>query len=65
MIRAIFFDIDGTLLDSATGKVPPSTLACLRALQRKGVAAVGGHGALSRHDHLFGGTSSPLTASSP
>ncbi|MFQ6829386.1 MAG: HAD family hydrolase, partial [Acutalibacter sp.] len=37
MIRAIFFDIDGTLLDSATGKVPPSTLACLRALQRKGV----------------------------
>ena len=25
------------MLDSATGKVPPSTLACLRALQRKGV----------------------------
>lgn len=37
MIQAIFFDIDGTLLNPETGTVPDSTLACLGALRKKGV----------------------------
>lgn len=39
MIRAAFFDIDGTLLDHSGGKsvFPASTAASLAALQRKGV----------------------------
>lgn len=37
MIKAIFFDIDGTLLDSATKSVPLSTQACLQALRNKGI----------------------------
>ena len=55
MIRAIFFDIDGTLLDSATGKVPPLHLGLPAGLAAEGGAAVGGHGALPRYDHLFAG----------
>ncbi len=37
MVKAIFFDIDGTLLDPVTKKVPLSALASLKALRRKGV----------------------------
>ncbi len=37
MVKAIFFDIDGTLLDPATKQVPRSTLVCLNALRRKGI----------------------------
>lgn len=38
MIRAVFFDIDGTLIDHEHGSVvPDSTLASLAALHRKGV----------------------------
>lgn len=38
--RAAFFDIDGTLIDHAAGgpgAIPPSAIASLRALRRKGV----------------------------
>lgn len=35
-IQAIFFDVDGTLLDSKTHQVPPSTIKTLKLLKRKG-----------------------------
>lgn len=40
MIKALFFDVDGTLLDHSPqggSQMPPSTLASLRAAQRKGI----------------------------
>ena len=37
MIKAIFFDIDGTLLSFNTHTVPPSTIAAFSALKRCGV----------------------------
>ena len=36
MIEAIFFDIDGTLVDSDSGTIPKSTLFSLTELKRKG-----------------------------
>lgn len=46
MIKAAFFDIDGTLLPHSTGKVPLSTEWAVRALREKGIsifAATGRH----------------------
>lgn len=46
MIRAVFFDIDGTLLSHTTGDVPASTEAAVRRLRERGVrvfAATGRH----------------------
>lgn len=37
MIKAVFFDIDGTLLSYATHRIPESTLTALRALREKGI----------------------------
>lgn len=37
MIKAAFFDIDGTLIDPGTGRVPSSTIDSLAALRRHGV----------------------------
>lgn len=37
MVKALFFDIDGTLIDPATGKIPASTLTSLACLRRKGI----------------------------
>ena len=37
MIKAIFFDIDGTLIDFETHSIPESTLQTLHKLQAKGV----------------------------
>ena len=40
MVKALFFDIDGTLIDHSAGgpgRMPPSTLACLKAARRKGI----------------------------
>ena len=37
MIRAIFFDIDGTLLRSDTHQVEPGTIEAFHALRRKGI----------------------------
>lgn len=37
MIKAIFFDIDGTLIDFETHRIPDSTLSALKALQKKGI----------------------------
>ena len=37
MIKAVFFDIDGTLVSFKTHEVPPSTVAALEALRGKGV----------------------------
>ena len=39
-IKAIFFDIDGTLLSHTTGRVPESTKEAIRAAQEKGIKAV-------------------------
>lgn len=36
-IKIIFFDIDGTLVDSATGRVPDKTFEALRRLQENGI----------------------------
>ena len=33
MIKAIFFDVDGTLLSHRTGRISPHTRACIRALR--------------------------------
>lgn len=38
--RVIFFDIDGTLLSPATGKVPESTIEALRLLRENGIKTV-------------------------
>ena len=37
MIKAVFFDIDGTLLSFTTRKIPESTLKALHILKEKGV----------------------------
>lgn len=37
MIKAIFFDIDGTLLSHQTKQVPPSTEIALKALKEQGI----------------------------
>lgn len=37
MIKAVFFDIDGTLLSHRTNSVPPSTIRALDALREKGI----------------------------
>ncbi|MEG0822924.1 MAG: HAD-IIB family hydrolase [Erysipelotrichaceae bacterium] len=36
-IKAVFFDVDGTLLDSSNHKMPPSTLQALKLLKAKGI----------------------------
>ncbi len=40
MIKAIFFDVDGTLLSHKQGKVPSSTVAALRKVREKGIQTV-------------------------
>ena len=40
MIKAIFFDCDGTLLSHRTNTVPASTIRALNLLRRKGILAV-------------------------
>lgn len=37
MLKAVFFDIDGTLLSHQTNCVPPSTVRALEALREKGI----------------------------
>lgn len=37
MVKAVFFDVDGTLIDHTTGRVPESTLKALEALRQKGI----------------------------
>ena len=37
MIKAVFFDIDGTLVSFQTHEVPASTIEALAALRAKGV----------------------------
>lgn len=39
-IKAIFFDIDGTLLSQKTGKVPESAVKAIREIQEKGVKII-------------------------
>ena len=38
MIKAVFFDIDGTLLPHSTGKVPLSTERAVSGLREKGIS---------------------------
>ena len=47
MIKAVFFDIDGTLLDHSAHAVPESTIRAVEALREKGIltfTATGRHG---------------------
>ena len=37
MIKAVFFDVDGTLLSHKTNTVPPSAVRALEALREKGI----------------------------
>ena len=37
MIKAIFFDVDGTLVSLKTHTIPQSTLDSLQALRKKGI----------------------------
>ena len=39
-IQIIFFDIDGTLVDPATGKISPATVQMLHQLEEKGIKRV-------------------------
>ena len=38
MIKAVLFDIDGTLLPHSTGKVPLSTERAVSVLREKGIS---------------------------
>lgn len=40
MVKAIFFDVDGTLLSIGSGKIPQSTLESLKKLKEKGIKIV-------------------------
>lgn len=40
MIKAIFFDIDGTLFSHNLNKIPDSTLNCLKFLKSKGIKTI-------------------------
>lgn len=40
MIKAIFLDIDGTMLSNITHRVPESTIAAVRKLQERGILCV-------------------------
>ena len=37
MIKAAFFDIDGTLLDHSIGRIPENTEEALEKLQKNGI----------------------------
>ena len=55
MIKAIFFDVDGTLVDPATHRIPQNTLDTLQALRDKGIRLFVSTG---RHSSFMG----PVTA---
>lgn len=40
MIKAIFFDIDGTLVSFKTHRIPPSTVEAIRAIRKKGIKVI-------------------------
>ena len=40
MIKAAFFDVDGTLLSHKTKQVPQSTIAALETLKQKGIRCI-------------------------
>ena len=40
MIKAAFFDVDGTLLSHKTKRIPDSAIAALEKLQRKGICCI-------------------------
>lgn len=49
MIKAVFFDIDGTLVSFETHRVPESTLNSIKELQAKGIkvfVATGRHSSI-------------------
>jgi HAD superfamily hydrolase (TIGR01484 family) len=39
-IKIVFFDLDGTLVDNQTGKVPASTIQSIKTLHEKGIHVV-------------------------
>lgn len=53
MIKAIFFDIDGTLISFNTGEAPASTMAALRTLREKGIRIFIATGRPPKHMELL------------
>lgn len=51
MIKAVFFDVDGTLVSFKTHKVPESTLKAIEELQSKGIKVIVATG---RHPKILG-----------
>lgn len=49
MIKAIFFDIDGTLLSFKTHKVPQSTIDAIKQIKEKGIKVIIATGRLYTH----------------
>ena len=49
MIKAIFFDIDGTLLSFKTHRVPQSTIDAIRQVKQKGIKVIISTGRLFTH----------------
>lgn len=49
MIKAIFFDIDGTLLSFKTHKMPQSTIDAINVVKRKGIKVIIATGRLFSH----------------
>jgi len=57
LIRAIFFDIDGTLVSFSTHRIPESTWRALDEARRKGVLlfiATGRHTSVMQEGHILG-----------
>ena len=48
MIKAAFFDVDGTLLSHKTKQIPPSARNALAALKKKGIRCVVATGLMLR-----------------
>ena len=50
MIKAAFFDIDGTLIPHGKDKIPASTLKSLTLLKEKGAMLISGFNTLSKEE---------------
>ena len=44
MIKAAFFDVDGTLMDHSVGQIPEDTKEALKGLRQKGIRIFTGTG---------------------
>lgn len=53
-IKAVFFDIDGTLVSFKTHRIPPSTLDAVAALRSRGIKVLYSYGASGSLYRQFG-----------